>query len=440
MKINFKFLTAIIFIMTIVATSCIKKEFDEPEIPNPCDANPGLNPNITIEKILELYNLDTFDILLGNVKTFPPEQNYVLEATVISSDKEGNFYKEIYLQDNTDALIISVDGTSLYNDYDVGQTVQIKLSGLNVELDDRTNSLVIGMGLFEGASLGRIPVSLIDKYMFRKSCPKDIEPIEIAIPDIPLNDSLFGRLVRINEVQFALTGFTYADGVNQITVNLNLEDTAFNTLILRTSGYAGFANSVVPDKSGYIIGVLSKYDDDYQLYIRDTNDVVFNNKRFGILYKNFEDGSLLSGGWTEKQVSGNIGWEIYSGGGVVCGSISNYDGNNNSACETWLISPVVDLSETVAPILSFSNAYSYTGPVLQTYISTDYDGSSDPSTATWTQLNFTLSSGYFAWASSGFIDISAYKQSNVHIAYVYTGTSSSGSTWEVDDIIIKETN
>ena len=79
MKINFKFLTAIIFIMTIVATSCVKKEFDEPIIPDPCDADPGLNPNITIEKILELYNLDTFDILLGNVKIFPAEQNYVLE-------------------------------------------------------------------------------------------------------------------------------------------------------------------------------------------------------------------------------------------------------------------------------------------------------------------------------------------------------------------------
>ena len=44
-----------------------------------------------LSKILELYNLDTFDILIGNVKTFPINQNYVLEATVVSFDKEGNF-------------------------------------------------------------------------------------------------------------------------------------------------------------------------------------------------------------------------------------------------------------------------------------------------------------------------------------------------------------
>ena len=73
-------------------------------------------------------------------------------------------------------------------------------------------------------------------------------------------------------------------------------------------------------------------------------------------------------------------------------------------------------------------------------VSTNYDGVSDPSSATWTDLTFEKSPGSWTWVNSGDVDLSNYTTQNVHIAFVYTGTSSSGKTWCVDDIMIRETD
>ena len=73
---------------------------------------------------------------------------------------------------------------------------------------------------------------------------------------------------------------------------------------------------------------------------------------------------------------------------------------------------------------------------MEVYISLDYV-SGPPSSASWTPLSYTPSSGGFAWQSN-VINISTYKSSNVHVAFKYSGTTSQGATWEIDDILIKE--
>ena len=88
--------------------------------------------------------------------------------------------------------------------------------------------------------------------------------------------------------------------------------------------------------------------------------------------------------------------------------------------------------------MSFENAYNYTGAPLEVLIATDYDGTSDPSTqGTWNPLPANWSTGGFSWVNSGDIDISSYSSTNVHVAFKYTGSSSDGSTWEIDDVKIK---
>ena len=42
------------------------------------------------------------------------------------------------------------------------------------------------------------------------------------------------------------------------------------------------------------------------------------------------------------------------------------------------------------------------------------------------------------WTPSGDVDLSAYISSNTYIAYEYLGTANSGSTWEIDNILITE--
>ncbi|OFY34127.1 MAG: hypothetical protein A2W91_06555 [Bacteroidetes bacterium GWF2_38_335] len=156
------------------------------------------------------------------------------------------------------------------------------------------------------------------------------------------------------------------------------------------------------------------------------------------LSKDFDDSNITSGGWTTQNVVGAINWTIYTGGSTPCASIKNYVDPDNFLCETWLISPAVNLSSTTQPTLTFKNACNYTGDVLTAYVSTNYTGSGAPSAATWTQLTFSLSGGGFAWTNSGDVDLSAYKTTGVYIAFKYTGSATDGKTWEVDDILIAE--
>src|SRR5690606_24250644 len=96
-----------------------------------------------------------------------------------------------------------------------------------------------------------------------------------------------------------------------VTEDKVLEDESGATIILRNSGYADFADQIVPEGSGSITVVLSTFFATHQLYIRDENDVQFNNPRFG------DDGGEEPGGnsfscLTESFTSYSVNNEAFS--------------------------------------------------------------------------------------------------------------------------------
>jgi hypothetical protein len=169
----------------------------------------------------------------------------------------------------------------------------------------------------------------------------------------------------------------------------------------------------------------------------------------GVLLKDFNDGSITSGNWksfwTGTTTTENWGeWEIF-GGNVA--SAGNFDVSifQNYACESWMVSPAVDLTSTSSPFLSFDNVVQYEpGPRLELFISSDYDGVSNPSQqGTWIDLtnyvpNWDVDSGDWDFVSSGNIDLTQFISPTTTIAFKYTGTDSNGATWEIDNILIDE--
>ncbi|MCA6381841.1 MAG: choice-of-anchor J domain-containing protein [Cytophagales bacterium] len=107
--------------------------------------------------------------------------------------------------------------------------------------------------------------------------------------------------------------------------------------------------------------------------------------------------------------------------------------------EDWLISPVTTLSANAS--LSFYSQFSFAGPALQLKISTNYTGSGDPTTATWTDLNGNFPSVAVAsnstspadWTFSN-VDLSAYASQNVYVAFVYNSSTTAAARWSLDDI------
>jgi hypothetical protein len=198
--------------------------------------------------------------------------------------------------------------------------------------------------------------------------------------------------------------------------------------------------------NGSIVLIAAVYNGAMQLLIRSYAEVNLSGARFTglVLNKDFNDDLILSDGWTTQAVieSSAVEWETSSAGGAPnpYAVIKNYnfDLAMNEATDSWLISKSMDLSGSSAPSLTFDNAYNYGGAPLEVYVSTDYV-SGAPSTGTWIDITSfaNWSAGSFTFVNSGQVDLSAYNGANVHVAFRYQGSSSDGSTWELDNIIIK---
>lgn len=400
--------------ITLFSVSC-KKEFDTPPIKTIPEGN-----RITIADLKAMYQ--------GSPLKITDELS--MFAVVTMDEQSGNIYKEAYIQDETGAINLRLlSSGGLYQ----GDSIRVYLKGTVLS----TYNQMMQLDSVD-----------VDNNIIKQATKKDRQP-DVYTDISQVTTGHQAKLIKIENVQFVASelGNTYADGINLMSQSRTLEDSLGNTIIVRTSGYANFANETLPQGSGTIIAIVSQFNSTLQLLIRNPSEVVFNNPRFGTtppppgnsLTKNFQDQSITSGGWTTQLVTGTYNWTTSDQGstGNFYAMMSNYTGSANVASEAWLISPAIDLSASTNSTLDFRNAYKYTGDPIVVYASTNYDGVSAPSSATWTQLGVNLSTGNFSWENGGPVSLNSYIGSNaVYIAFKYTGTNSSGSTWEVDDIVI----
>jgi predicted extracellular nuclease len=163
--------------------------------------------------------------------------------------------------------------------------------------------------------------------------------------------------------------------------------------------------------------------------------------------KDFQDQSLSSGGWSAQVVTSNPGTYTWTVSNVGTGSnyygrASGWNGSSGDNTELWLISPSFNLTSATIPALNFDNAKNFSGPALAVKVSSNYTGTGNPNSATWTDVtsSATWSTGSFTFVNSGNVSLAAFNgSSSVYVAFVYTSTTAAGAaTWEVDDIVIQE--
>ena len=401
-----------------------------------CKKEPDSPPVNTLNqgKVITIDSLRAMQLAVspGGVSV---DEGLTTFAIVTMDESSGNIYKNLYIQDHTGGIQVRLTSAS---DFAVGDSLRIDLSGAYLSEYN-----------------GTIQLDSIDpdNDIIRQSQGHPISPtvmtveeiIDIATdPDPAKFSDLEGTLVTVTDVQFTNgnLAMTYADAINQSSENRILEScTGGANILVRTSGFADFAGDTVAQGQGNMTVIIGRFGTDIQLLIRKPSEIKMNNTRCAgqILVKDFDDDDVSSGGWSDVSVIGTTIWETSTAGGAASpyGVISNYDGINTAA-ENWLISPLVDLSGSSSPSLTFNNAYNYGGAPLQLMISTNYPGTGDPNTATWIDLSsqVTWSSGGFVFENSGVIDLSAYAGGSVRLAFKYTGSNSDGSTWEIDDIVI----
>ncbi|MBC8319447.1 MAG: choice-of-anchor J domain-containing protein [Bacteroidetes bacterium] len=172
-------------------------------------------------------------------------------------------------------------------------------------------------------------------------------------------------------------------------------------------------------------------------YKTDGTSPTANATTANIAIISFEGFNTGLGNWTGYSVTGDQIWEWADYGNPPgCAKANGYSGGPVPN-EDWLISPELDLMGYTDITFGFDHARNYaTNDGLFILISTDYDGSSNPNTATWDDItsNYTFPDpGSWSFNDAGTFDITAFASDATYIAFLYNSTSSDASTWEVDN-------
>ena len=168
----------------------------------------------------------------------------------------------------------------------------------------------------------------------------------------------------------------------------------------------------------------------------------YNNSAVATAEYEIEEGSVVifnqtwengMDGWSFVNVTGTAEWEIGDSNNNYYAGINAYQ---QGATEAWCISPAFSLDTRGNITLSFRTAKKYSGNDLQAFFCNDYDGT-NPSTATWTELTFPLSTGNYEWVESGDISLNGFSGTNCYIGFKYTSTETQAASWRVDNIMLK---
>ena len=180
----------------------------------------------------------------------------------------------------------------------------------------------------------------VDEQIVKIATDKFVTPYTTSINNLNIEDDQ-SRLIKLDSVEFQSTNVTYADAINLATGERYLNDCDGNSILVRTSGYANFADDTVASGKGSIIGIFTRYGATKQFIIRDITEVNMEGDRCGgssgggggsgnyILNKDFNDGSITSGGWGSFW-SGTTTTENWGEWGIFGGDVaaaSNFDIN-----------------------------------------------------------------------------------------------------------------
>lgn len=437
-----------IFVLSLLLICSCNNDIEAPKLE--C-TQPDLIVNKAVEKVHDLAG--------------PVAKQYVyddiIEAYVVSSDEDGNFFKTISLQTlpqegvSATGFSVPVDASNTYIDYSVGNKVYVKLK--NQFTDLFYGALRIGSLNVSNAgdpTIGRISQNEY-KNVLNASCTLIDENLlvkKISIEEA-LDDAKLNTLVELTDVEFTegALGRHYFEETNNVggSTNWNLRDKTGNQIIFRTSSYASFSDHLVPEGSGIVRGILTKFGSDYQIMIRSEQDIVMDGKRntpfFAEDFQTVKNNvNFVLPGWSNIVEKATKLWKsmVYGGNGYA-----EFNTTSTTAAENiaWLVSPKINTTDYKNTVLSFRSAQhdlKMDSPLnsLEVYVSENFDGSSITK-AKWKKLTAkfpSLSTPARTFVSSGAIDLSAYS-GNIYIAFKYIGSGKDktlNGAFMVDDIKI----
>lgn len=126
---------------------------------------------------------------------------------------------------------------------------------------------------------------------------------------------------------------------------------------------------------------------------------------------------------------GSFVWKLGSFNDDKFMKASAYIGGTKYASESWLVSPLVDLSQATTATLTFDHAHNYAGTAEEEFTLWATETSAD----NWQQLTIDKYGSGFKFTTAT-IDLSAYAGKTIKFAFKYVSTTDAAGTWEIKNV------
>jgi hypothetical protein len=243
--------------------------------------------------------------------------------------------------------------------------------------------------------------------------------------DIP--ETNFNRLVRLEGATFVEGGVANFSEANAAT-SRDIKMADGTTIVLRTSNYATFASEILPEGTGNITGILTRFNSTVQIVINGTHNLegfTLPQSYQTIFSVNYDN--AFNEGWFQ---TGN-------GGSWATMNTSSFNGFYNNPVvgqDNWLISPAINLSNAASPVLSFTHRapQGFNSNELKVFYTTNYTG--DVNTTEWHQLPLHANNGESSSVDELFNLPEEARVPGFRMLFRMTGNSSS---WYLSNIKIE---
>lgn len=266
-------------LLGLSVNSCMDDDWDNPTGDIPPYGNNDLQETnvVTIAELKDMYSF----ALQEQTDTARITENVQIKARVTGNDVGGNIYNQIAVDDGTGALLICINFGGLWSYLPVGQEILVDLKDLYI--GTYGNQPQIGTPYTSNSgytSPSRMSHTLWNEHfkLLGEADASKVDTLEFdmsKVDDTEYMEENCGRLMVVRRITLPQANgertFAPADAATSgNAVNRMVSGTT--KLVVRTSTYADFAGTAMPEGKVDIVGIFTRYRDTWQILMRQDGD------------------------------------------------------------------------------------------------------------------------------------------------------------------------
>lgn len=266
-------------LLGLSVNSCMDDDWDNPTGDIPPYGNNDLQETnvVTIAELKDMYSF----ALQEQTDTARITENVQIKARVTGNDVGGNIYNQIAVDDGTGALLICINFGGLWSYLPVGQEILVDLKDLYI--GTYGNQPQIGTPYTSNSgytSPSRMSHTLWNEHfmLLGEADASKVDTLEFdmsKVDDTEYMEENCGRLMVVRGITLPQANgertFAPADAATSgNAVNRMVSGTT--KLVVRTSTYADFAGTAMPEGKVDIVGIFTRYRDTWQILMRQDGD------------------------------------------------------------------------------------------------------------------------------------------------------------------------